>query len=94
MSDLLRPENPEGGVGCYFCNGEGCFCPKGRHSLLSRIPGRILKTDLEVEADRALECVTCDICEGTGLISRKSVDQMVRHYRDEDQFKKAWKSSG
>ena len=95
----MKAENPEDGVGCYFCNGDGCYCPVGRHSILSKIPGHIIMRTDERKAhetfwqQKAGDCVECDICEGTGLISRKSVDDMVKHYREEDQFKRAWKSA-
>lgn len=90
----MRSENPEDGVDCYFCNGDGCFCPKSKHNILRDSATGFPKIRTREEWERDFkDCVSCDICEGTGLISRKAVDQMVEHYKAEDQFKKAWKSA-
>lgn len=89
----MNSPNPYATISCYFCSGDGCYCPKGRHKQPIDEQGRLR---LRTEAEKAAlmeECVSCDVCEGSGELSKKDVQKMVDHYKANDEFKKAWKSA-
>ena len=39
------------------------------------------------------ECVSCDVCEGSGELHKDDLDKMARHYKADEAFKRAFKSA-
>lgn len=79
----MRTDNPYATYPCTFCNG-GCHCTVGTH--------HVLKTP-EQKALATANCQECDVCQGTGELSAKQLEDMARAYRADEAFKRSWRSA-